>query len=43
MREGRLNLLDVALACGFGRQSHFNHRFKDATGLSPRAWLAAQT
>jgi AraC-like DNA-binding protein len=39
MREGRLNLLDVALACGFGSQSHFNHRFKQATGLSPRAWL----
>lgn len=42
MREGRLNLLDVALACGFGSQSHFNHRFKTATGLSPRAWLSAQ-
>ena len=38
MREGRLNLLDVALACSFGSQSHFNHRFKEATGLRPRAW-----
>lgn len=40
MREGRHNLLEIALACGFGSQSHFNHRFKRATGLSPRAWLA---
>ncbi len=40
MREGRCNLLEIALACGFGSQSHFNHRFKHATGLSPSAWLA---
>jgi len=40
MREGRHNLLEIALACGFGSQSHFNHRFKRATGLSPGAWLA---
>jgi len=40
MREGRHNLLETALACGFGSQSHFNHRFRRATGLSPRAWMA---
>ncbi len=40
MRDGRNNLLEVSLGCGFGSQSHFNHRFKHATGLSPRAWLA---
>lgn len=40
MREGRHNLLEISLACGFGSQSHFNHRFKRATGLSPRAWMA---
>lgn len=41
MREdpGR-DLLGVALACGFGSQSHFNHRFRAALGSSPRAWLA---
>ena len=42
MCEGRLNLLDIALACGFGSQSHFNHRFRLATGASPREWLASQ-
>lgn len=40
--EGRGSMLDVALACGFGSQSHFNHRFRRATGLSPRAWLQRQ-
>lgn len=40
MRDGRHNLLEISLACGFGSQSHFNHRFKRATGLSPRAWMA---
>ncbi len=40
MREGRCNLLEISLACGFGSQSHFNHRFRQATGMSPRAWMA---
>lgn len=39
LRAGRVTMLDVALACGFGSQSHFNHRFRQATGLSPGAWL----
>lgn len=42
LREGDGSMLDVALACGFGSQSHFNHRFRRATGLSPRAWLRRQ-
>jgi AraC-like DNA-binding protein len=40
--EGRGTMLDVALACGFGSQSHFNHRFRTATGLTPREWLRRQ-
>ena len=39
LREGADSMLDVALACGFGSQSHFNHRFRAATGHSPSAWL----
>lgn len=42
LNAGGGSMLDTALACGFGSQSHFNHRFKRATGLSPRAWLRAQ-
>jgi len=38
----RASLLDVALDCGFGSQSHFCHAFKAATGASPRAWRAGQ-
>ncbi|HAT11929.1 MAG TPA: hypothetical protein DCS97_15395 [Planctomycetes bacterium] len=37
--EGAESLLDVALSCGFGSQSHFNHRFRAATGCSPSVWL----
>jgi AraC-like DNA-binding protein len=40
LREGDGTMLDIALTCGFGSQSHFNHRFKDVTGLSPKAWAA---
>lgn len=42
LREERGTMLDVALTCGFGSQSHFNHRFRQATGLSPRDWLRRQ-
>jgi len=42
MRARRGTLLDVSLACGFGSQSHFNHRFRAATGSSPSAWLSGQ-
>jgi AraC-like DNA-binding protein len=40
LREGDGTMLDIALTCGFGSQSHFNHRFKAVTGLSPKAWSA---
>lgn len=32
-------LATVALTAGFADQSHFNRRFKGATGLAPGAWL----
>jgi len=32
-------LAQAALDAGFADQSHFNRRFKGATGLSPGAWL----
>ena len=31
-------VVDVALACGFGSQSHFTHRFTEAMGLPPGEW-----
>jgi AraC-like DNA-binding protein len=42
LKEGGGSMLDIALTCGFGSQSHFNHRFKRVTGMSPRAWRDAQ-
>lgn len=36
LAAGGLPLAEVALACGFGSQSHFTARFREATGLTPR-------
>jgi AraC-like DNA-binding protein len=41
LREGRLSLRDVALACGFADQSHLTQVFTRAVGVSPGAWRRA--
>jgi AraC family transcriptional regulator len=38
LRDGRLSLLDVALACGFADQSHLTRVFTRMVGISPGAW-----
>ena len=38
LRDGRLSLSEVALACGFSDQSHFTRVYTRATGTSPGAW-----
>jgi AraC family transcriptional regulator len=38
LRDGRLPLSDVALACGFGDQSHLTRVFTRLVGTSPGAW-----
>lgn len=38
IRDGRLSLSDIALACGFSDQSHFTRVFARLTGSSPGAW-----
>lgn len=38
LRDGRA-IVEVALACGFSDQSHFGRAFKQAYGLTPKAWL----
>jgi AraC family transcriptional regulator len=41
LRDGRLSLLDVALACGFADQSHLTRVFTRVVGVSPGAWRRA--
>ena len=41
--NSKLSLSDVALACGFGDQSHFTRTFTAAVRLSPGVWRRLQT
>ena len=38
LRDSRLSLSDVALACGFADQSHLTRVFTRMVGVSPGAW-----
>jgi AraC family transcriptional regulator len=42
LRDDRLTLLDVALACGFADQSHLTRVFTRMVGVSPGAWRRAR-
>jgi AraC-like DNA-binding protein len=42
LRDRRLSLLDVALACGFADQSHLTRVFTRIVGMSPGAWRRAR-
>jgi AraC family transcriptional regulator len=35
LRDPSYTLFEVATQCGFANQSHFNHRFKEAVGVTP--------
>jgi AraC family transcriptional regulator len=41
LRDRRLSLSDVALACGFADQSHLTRVFTGIVGVSPGAWRRA--
>lgn len=43
MREGRLGLAEVALACGFSSQQQFTTTFHRIAGAPPGQWRRAQT
>lgn len=38
MASSALALIDIAMACGFSEQSHFNRQFRKVVGMSPGAW-----
>jgi AraC family transcriptional regulator len=42
LRNHRLSLAQVALACGFADQSHFTRVFTRLVGISPGAWRRAR-
>jgi AraC-like DNA-binding protein len=41
LRDNRLTLADVALACGFADQSHLTRVFTSKVGMSPGVWRRA--
>jgi AraC-like DNA-binding protein len=43
LRDRRLSLSDVAMACGFADQSHLTRVFTRIVGVSPGAWRRART
>src|SRR5262245_41374003 len=43
LRDPALSLADVALACGFGDQSHFTRTFTAVVRLSPGLWRRMQS
>ncbi len=42
-RQKRVDWIDVALACGYYDQPHFIHDFREFSGMTPSAYLAAAT
>jgi len=42
LRDERITLTQVALACGYGSQSHFTTAFRAAAGITPGEWRNMQ-
>jgi AraC family transcriptional regulator len=40
LADQQLPISDIALSTGFSSQSNFSRAFRDATGMTPRAWRA---
>jgi AraC family transcriptional regulator len=39
LRQGKMSLAEIAIACGFTHQSHLNRHFKRLTGVTPKTLL----
>jgi AraC-like DNA-binding protein len=39
LKDGKMGILEVAIACGFTHQSHLNRHFKRLTGMTPKNFL----
>ncbi|MCY1210180.1 HTH-type transcriptional activator RhaR [compost metagenome] len=42
LHDGKLELAQIALACGYASQSHFTRAFKGEAGMTPGAWRRVQ-
>ena len=42
LRQGKMSIAEIAIACGFTHQSHLNRHFKRLTGVTPRTLLKSQ-
>ena len=42
-KRNALDWVDIALSCGYFDQSHFNHDFREFSGLSPTEYLPLRT
>jgi AraC family transcriptional regulator len=42
LREGKMSISDVAIACGFTHQSHLHRHFKRLRGVTPGTFLKSQ-
>ncbi|MGH8000244.1 MAG: helix-turn-helix domain-containing protein, partial [Brasilonema sp.] len=38
LKNQKITICDVALACGFANQSHFTKHFRKLTGMTPKAY-----
>jgi AraC family transcriptional regulator len=39
LREKKMSICEVAIACGFTHQSHLNRHFKRLTGVTPKTFI----
>jgi AraC family transcriptional regulator len=39
LRQGKMSIGEIAIACGFSHQSHLNRHFKRLTGVTPKTWI----
>lgn len=39
LKEKKMSICEVAIACGFTHQSHLNRHFKRLAGVTPKAFL----
>jgi AraC family transcriptional regulator len=39
LRQGKISISAIAIACGFSHQSHLHRHFKKLTGVTPKTFL----